>query len=111
MPVKIDLSNAEALALLEKARTAGFLNVEDLLPFCSTDQITPEVVKWLRAALWAEGVELTEGMTQEERDRLDEASLDGLRKFYAEGGHASLSGRGWATVIRGIAVKKRKGLE
>ena len=111
MPVKINLSSAEAHALLEKGRTAGFLNVDQVLPFCSTGQLSREDVKLLRAALWAEGVELTEGMTQEERDRLDEASLDGLRKFYAEGGHASLSGRGWATVIRGIAVKKRKGLE
>lgn len=109
MPVVIDLSADELRALLEQAKVAGFVNLDQLTPFFIIERPTPADIDETADALWAIGVELTEGMTVGERDRQDETFVDSLRSLIANGGHASLTGYGWASFHRGVEKKKREG--
>ena len=110
MAVLVDLSNKDVRSLLERARTAGFLNYDQLAPFIAAGEVSPEDIEDTRSALWALGVELTEGMTQEERDREDLTFRDAMRNWVAQGNTLpSITGYGWAMLHRADRLRKQKG--
>jgi hypothetical protein len=107
MAVLIDLDDEKVRAFLKRAQEVGSVTHDELNSHITASEVSIDDLDDTLSLLSEMGIELTDGLTQEERDRQDDAFYDSMQAWTADGRTLpQLTGDGWARLLRAIERKK-----
>ena len=108
MPVLIDLADEKVRALLERAKAAGEITLDDFNSIIGAGEVDIGDIEDTLAALAAMGIAVAndDGLTEE---KLDEEAYQAVQSWNARGATVQLTGEAWMRFMRAAARKKADG--